>query len=307
MLMPLSIRIRAPRHGVTLIELIVALVVGGIVLALVAAISVRQQRLYADIADRTALAAQLRQAATILPIDLRGAASGAGDIREARDTSIELRGTIASAVICDTTANAIVLSPSNAGATTFGSYLTSIVAADTAWIFTPGDSVDRWVPYAIAGTAATAAGQCATTGPQLNATARASSRVSLQLVAPPSFAGLAGSVIRVTRPVRYSLYRGGDGRWYLGQREWNASSLRFNTIQPVSGPFESPAGRGLVFQYSDTAGTLLATPVADPRAIVLVRVDLQGQSRNVMRALGAGSLWKSIDSVHLVVSLRNRH
>src|SRR5439155_17735466 len=90
------------RRGVTLIELIVAMVVGGVALALIASISVRQQRLYADLADRAALASQLRQASTVLPIELRGASSAGGDIREARDTAIELRASIASAVVCDT-------------------------------------------------------------------------------------------------------------------------------------------------------------------------------------------------------------
>ena len=127
------------RRGVTLIELLVVMVVGSIALGLVASISVRQQRAYADLADASALSGQLRDAAAILPIDLRGAASGAGDIREARDTSIELRGTIASAVVCDTTAGSLVLAPSVAGVGTFASYLTSIDVGDTAWVYTTGD------------------------------------------------------------------------------------------------------------------------------------------------------------------------
>jgi len=124
-------------------------------------------------------------------------------------------------------------------------------------------------------------------------------------MAPP-IANFAGSVLRVTRPVRYSLYRGGDGRWYLGQRDWNVTSLRFNTIQPVSGPFASAASRGLVFQYVDSTGAALPTPVSDPRAIALIRVDLRGQSRNVMRAFAGQAQGKSTDSVHVAVWLRNR-
>ena len=59
------------RRGMTLIELIVAMTVGGVALALIAVISVRQQRLYADVADRAALTGQLRQASAVLPIELR--------------------------------------------------------------------------------------------------------------------------------------------------------------------------------------------------------------------------------------------
>lgn len=296
---------RAPR-GVTLIELVVAMVVGGVVLALVAMISVRQQRVYADVADRAALAGQLQQASTILPIDLRGVSSVAGDIREARDTSIELRATIASAVVCDTIAGALILAPTVSGDATFGSYLTPIAVGDTVWVFSPSDSADVWTPYDVAGTANHAPGPCAPIGPRMSAAALTSQRVSIRLGTSPSLTGLTGSVVRVTRPVRYSLYRGGDGRWYLGQRDWNATSLRFNTIQPVSGPFASPASNGVAFHYSDSLGAALPVPVVDARDIALVRVDVRGQSRNVMRAFTGRSRGKSTDSVRLSIRLRNR-
>ena len=294
------------RRGVTLIELIVAMTVGGIALALIAVISVRQQRLYADVADRAALTGQLRQASAVLPIELRGASAVAGDIREARDTAIELRSTIAAAVVCDTLAGSIVLAPATAGATAFAGYLTAIAAGDTAWVLSRGDSTDTWIPYPLSGASSLAPGQCGALGPRLNATARAIARVSVRLgpTAPP--ANLIGSVLRVTRPVRYSLYRGGDGRWYLGLRDWNDVSSHFNTIQPVSGPFSSASSRGLVFQYVDSAGNVLPNPVSDPRSIALIRVDLRGQSRTAMRAFAVGAQGKSTDSVHLAIALRNR-
>jgi hypothetical protein len=140
----------------------------------------------------------------------------------------------------------------------------------------------------------------------LGATARAIARVSIRLASAPPVATLTGAVVRVTRPVRYSLYRGGDGQWYLGQRDWNVTSLRFNTIQPVSGPFSSPSARGLVFQFSDSTGAPLSSPVADTRAIALVRVDVRGQSRGAMRTFASGAQSKSGDSVRLAISLRNR-
>ena len=294
------------RRAVTLIESIVAMVVGGVALALIATISVRQQRLYADIADRAALASQLRQASTVLPIELRGASAVSGDIREARDTAIELRASIASAVVCDTTAGAIVLSPAVVGPTTFAGYLTAIAAGDTAWILTPGDSADAWLPYAVSSTATLAPGSCAPLGPRLSTAARALARVSMHLAAAPPVSILIGAVMRVTRPVRYSLYRGGNGRWYLGQRDWNVASLRFNTIQPVSGPFSAASAHGLFLRFSDSSGAPLPSPVADPRAIALVRADLHGQSQGAMRAFVSGAQGRSSDSLHLAISLRNR-
>jgi prepilin-type N-terminal cleavage/methylation domain-containing protein len=290
------------RRGVTLVELVVAMAVGGVVLALVAAISVRQQRLHADLADRLALTEQLRQAATVLPIELRGLAVDAGDLREARDTAVEFRSTIASAVVCDTLSGGVVLAPATAGSSALAGFLTSIADGDTAWAFTP-DSIDRWIPLPIGSAGSAAGGGCGRGGPLLDASARALGRVLLRFATASPLP--IGSVVRVTRPTRYSLYRGGDGRWYLGAREWNAAANRFNTIQPASGPFMSAAGRGLEFQYFDSGGASLARPVASPRDVALIRVIVRGQSQHTMRAFTAAKS-RASDSATVSLALRNR-
>lgn len=297
------------RRGVTLVELIVALVVAGVVLALVASISVRQQRVYGDLADAAALSGQLREAAAILPIDLRGV--GAGDIRngEARDTAIEIRSTIASAIVCDTTTSGVVLAPTGPGATTFASFLTSIEAGDTAWIYSARGTLDDWAPYRVSTVASAppTAGTCAALGPRLVGSEQSATRVTIAFDSGPSFTAIVGAPMRFTRPLRYSFYRASDGEWYLGEREWNVASARFNTIQPVSGPFSSPAQGGLAFRYLDTLGAPLATPVSNTRAIALIRLELRGQTKTAMRALSAsGPPGKRADSLSLVVLLRNR-
>ena len=180
--------------------------IGGIVLAVVAAISVRQQRLHADLTDRIGLAEQLRQAATVLPIELRGLAVDAGDLREGRDTAVEFRSTIASGVICDTTPGGVVLAPAATGESAFAGVLAPIAVDDTAWMFAPGDSVDRWIPFAIAGTGSIAGAACDRAGPELDAAAKTLTRISLRPAGLPS-AQAIGSVVRVTRPMRYSVSR----------------------------------------------------------------------------------------------------
>jgi hypothetical protein len=297
------------RSGATLVELIVALTIAGVVLALIASISVRQQRAYADLADAAALSGQLREAAAILPIDLRAVASAAGDIRngEARDTAIEIRATIASAVGCDTTALGVVLAPAGTGAETFASFLTTIEVGDTAWIYSSRASRDEWRPFGVASVANIAANPagCSPLGPTLSPSERSAARVAIVLDASPPVAAMVGVPMRFTRPMRYSLYRAGDGDWYLGERDWNPVAARFNTIQPVSGPFSSPSLGGLVFRYLDTLGSPLATPVSDTRAISLIRLDLHGQTRNVTRLSGSSARRRG-DSLSLVVLLRNR-
>jgi len=291
-------------RGVTLVELVVAMTVGGIVLTLVASISVRQQRLHADLTDRLAVGEQLRQASTVLPIELRGLAVDGGDLREGRDTAVEFRSTVASAVVCDTIPGGIVLAPAASGPSPFAGFLTSITDGDTAWLLTAGDSADRWTPLAIASTGTVAGGACDSAGPSLDAAARSLRRVSL-ILAAVSEAVPIGSIIRVTRPMRYSLYRGGDSRWYLGARDWNSAANRFNTTQPVSGPFASAAARGLEFQYFDTSGAALARPVVDPRDVASIRITIRGQTRRAMRAFSSAH-GRAGDSAVVTLSIRNR-
>ncbi len=302
---------RAARRGVTLIELVVAMVVGGLVLGLVVVICLRQQRLYADVADAAALAGQLRDASSILPIDVRGAAPSAGDLRagEARDTSLELRGTIASAVVCDTSRGNLILAPPESGVATFATVLTTVAVGDTAWLFTPGASGDDWLPHRVLASVNAAPGQCAAMAPRLDSAARGTARVAIGLEGVDDVGAAIGRPLRVTRPLRYSLYRAGDGAWYLGERDWNPANARFNTIQPVSGPFlpPAPSGGGLMFRYVDSLGVSLPTPVSDPRAVALIRVDLRGQSRNSERAFGAaGQALKHADSSTITLRLHNR-
>ena len=116
-----------------------------------------------------------------------------------------------------------------------------------------------------------------------------------------------GSVVRVTRPVRYSLYRAGDNLWYLGARDWNTTSQQFNGIQPVSGPFLSAAQHGLAFRYLDTAGAVLATPIANASSITAIRIDLRAQTSAPVRVLSAaGPVAARVDSAHVIVLLHNR-
>jgi hypothetical protein len=290
------------RAGLTIAELLIALAVAGVVLALLTAISVREQRVFSDLADRAALAGRLREASTILPVDLRALAPALGDVRDARDTAVELRATIASGVVCDTTANALILAPPVAdNGAMFATSIGGVSPGDTVWLLGAGDSASAWRPFAVTFAAAAGAGQCAAGGPQLSPSVVAQPRAQLTLSGSvPS--GAIGSPLRVTRPMRYSIYRASDGAWYLGERDWNAAALRFNTIQPVAGPLLSAAASGAVFVYRDSVGAALATPVVDGSAIRMFDIVLRGQTRTA-RTLGNGP---QRDSAHVMIVPRNR-
>jgi hypothetical protein len=298
--------ITGARAGLTLVELMAAVVVAGVVLAVIATIALRQQRVFLALSADAALAGQLRDAASVLPSDLRGAAVGSGDIREATDTSIELRETLASAVVCDTAGQAVVLAPFAAGAATFAAAISAIETGDAAWVLSAEDSVPIWRQHRVIGVASTHAGECIAGGPQLAGAALAAPRTALTLDSVSQSSTLIGRPIRVTRPIRFSLYRATDGNWYLGARDWNNAASRLNTIQPLAGPFQSPTA-GPVFSWFDTIGAPMATPVIRRDQIALARIDLRGRTRLPDRALGA--VWNNgprADSASISVAVRNR-
>jgi len=295
----------ALRRGVTLIELLVTMTVGGIALALVTLLCVRQQRVVSDLAQASAVSAQLRDAGTILPIDIRALAPASGDIREARDTSLEIRATVASGVVCDTTSGAgVTLAPTVDDVVSFASIATSIEPGDSAWLLTPNDTTETWTPHRVNAVLSGTAQRCDARGPDLG-NAFGAQRVTLALDSGAS-AKWIGAPLRVTRPLRYSLYKSSDDAWWLGERDWSADAARFNTIQPVAGPFLSPASRGLRFEYFDSAGGELVSPVADASTIALMRIELRGETKNAPRALAVNASGKRLDSLSMWVLLRNR-
>jgi len=293
--------------------------IAGALFALVVGIAVRQQRVFGDLADGSALEARLREAAALMPVDLRALSPGGGDVRDARDTSLEIRATIATAVVCDTGASRIVLAPAVAPPTTrrslgsgsdrasYASYSTPVVAGDTAWFLSESDTSERWTPVPIAGIVAAPSGPCVGAAPRLDSLGAATARVALTLATLPG-AGLnavLGAPIRITRPIRYSLYHASDGEWYLGERDWNAASATFNTIQPIAGPFSSAAAGGIRFAFVDTSGVSLASPVVDAARVAGVRIEIRGQTRAMVRALTVGGRTaRRTDSLIIAASLR---
>lgn len=295
------------RRGLTIVELCVALTLGGLALCTVTAIGVRQQRLHFALAQRLAGARQQRHAVAILPIDLRALDASEGDIEpgEARDTSIQIRATVAGGVICAVTAGEVALVPAEARDGELYSALSSPRAGDTLWALADADSSDRWISARIVSSRA-AAGRCAATGSTFVAPAEAlaASQV-LALSRDVAALGMrAGSPVRVTRPARYSIYHASDGGWYLGFRD-AAPGGGFDVIQPVSGPY--PSRTSIRFRYWGEGGTTPPLPLDSTRRILGVEIaiaalagDVGGAVSGVLRAPTS-----RIDSLTIIVGLRN--
>src|SRR4051812_42114285 len=156
---------RLRRPGFTLPEVLIALACAAVLFAAIASVALRQQRLFTELADDAGMTGRLREAIATLPIDVRAVSPVAGDIRDARDTSLEIRATIASAVVCDTAGRSVILGPASSGVGTYAAYLTPIVAGDTAWLLDARDIAERWIPRRVTSVASMSASKCATGGP----------------------------------------------------------------------------------------------------------------------------------------------
>jgi len=251
-------------------EMLITLAISGVAIVAVGALSFRQQRFHRDIVAATERLEQLDQATALVPIALRSIAPGEGDIPAggARDTSLEFRATIATAVVCDSGHGSLVLAPTHTDPPRLASILARPDVGDTAWSLTMAGAVEAWVPRAIVGVSDSTVsclvgGKSPWSGP--------AARPSLVLRVATASAD-EGQFVRITRAWRYSIYRSSDGDWYLGAREWNAGNLRFNTIQPVSGPFVSATAHGLEFRYFDSTGIAVTSGASNTREIALIQV-----------------------------------
>jgi hypothetical protein len=234
------------RHGATLAELLVAITLGAIVLGTASASVLRQQRDARRVAGVAADAAQGRVASLQIPAELGDLAPSAGDLvgGEARDTALQLRSAIATGVACDSAVGQAMLASSNRDDLAPGGVATLPRAGDSLWWY--ADAATGWRAQRIMDARGVTApcpvhvgggGQ----GPVLR----------LALTVRDTIP--AGVVLRVTRPLAYVVYRGGDGTWQLGMREWIDATQRFAPPQPIAGPFARSLRSGVRtgFRYFD--------------------------------------------------------
>ena len=256
---------RGARRGVTLAELLVAAAVGGLVSTAAVVSAVRVRRAAAVGNARALAAAQLAQAAGVLAHELRGAAPSAGpddgaDLIEATDSAVDVRATLGASVACAVTpagvGSAVDLAPAAAG---LAWWHAAPRAGDVALVHDPGvlpgAADDAWRERAVV--SADASAEVCVAGPFASAAPPAAPRWRLALAGPALPATVAaGAPVRVVRRRRYVLYRGGDGLWAFGVREWDGAALQ--AVQPIAGPFEPPARGGMRAEVRDSSGAVVA-------------------------------------------------
>jgi len=298
-------RARMSSVGFTTVELMVALVLGGIVMAAIGTVLRRQQRFYANAAALVEQRVSLRDVTGILPGELRALSPAGGDVLAFSDSAVELRATIGTAIACDTVpgGGGLALAAASARRASLSSFTTAPQAGDIALVY-DGGATDRadddsWISLnvgAVAPSPAVCVGSPFTPsdagGPPL-LVRFASGGV------PPSVG--PGAFVRLLRRVRYRFYRAGTGDWYLGYSEWSGTA--FTVVQPVSGPFAAysyPGASGVALRYFDESGVDLVNP-GDAAKIARVGIVARGVARG---SLAGGR--PVTDSQAVGVRVRNR-
>jgi prepilin-type N-terminal cleavage/methylation domain-containing protein len=309
---------RAPRRGLTLIELMLSIVLLGLMGGLIIGFLLKQERFYAGASEILLTRTAVRQAAVAMPNDLRGIASTSGDIYAMTDTSIEFRSTFGSSYVCaNTRASSQISVPPVTLAK--GSALTvwsqTPVNNDSLALYVDSTNTsskdDSWSYHRITATSVAfsnaAPGCLSATGMMKSTDVNAGNPSYAFTLSPQQSATVsAGAAVRFFKKVHYSLYLASDGKWYLGYYDCRTSRVPVcNTIQPIAGPLKpyvagSPQLAGLRFTYYDTLGNVTANRLAVSRISVL----LQGQGTRTIQLAG-GSPTTFSDSLRIEVGLRN--
>lgn len=298
------------RRGFTLTELMITVVLFGLVMAVLMNVIVRQQRFYRGANDIIDTRTQIRQAASVLPLDLRAVSSIGADIKAISDSSITVLATIGTAIICGTGGTEFQVPPQGISRHTLTSWHTLPVRGDSVFVYDEGglrgSEDDSWQRLRV-DTIVTATNGCAAflaPGGSENGMQRYVVRLGSSL----SPTVIAGAVVRFARPVRYRFYRAGDGNWYLGYEQYVTGA--WGGVQPLAGPYRpydnTGTTSGLRFRYFDEAGTAIAGTDSASRASI-ARIDLQIRGvgtdpRNIAQARTG----QFRDSLLLRIAIRNR-
>ena len=297
-------------RGASLVELLVALVLFGIVGAATLRALDRQARFHSGIIAILEARAQHAAAHEAMAVELRGASTASGDITALTDTSVVFRLPVGSGVACAIAPGSIALAPDSvASGQVFARFRTPPQAGDTAWLLDEGagdvSSDDAWIALHVT-SLTRASGNCASS-PLVDSildAGRPSWRLAVAGAVPPTLAN--GATIRLTRVARFALYRSGTESW-LGFAERNPATGAWVTIQPVSGPYLAfnaslPAASGVALHGLDSSGTptMLAVP-GSPAALTLATRTRTGR---IVRMDGVAKT-RYADSLRSLIALRN--
>ena len=273
--------------ALTLVEMVVALVLAGVVMGTLWRMLVEGRRFYRAQASAAEVQRALRDVGEVLAGELEPLDATAGDLVALGPDSLSVRAQRSIGFVCappDPASGRVVVLDS----LLFG-YRAVDPARDRALVFSEGDPAtpddDAWLDFGV--TSVSAAALC---------DGRAGTGLTLQ-GATARLAGVAvGSPLRTYERVVYRSYRDDDGAWWLGQRALSGGA--WAAISPVAGPLAS--GTGLACRGLDAAGNAAGTLAGVAR----VECDVRSVSATVLQLAG-GNQRRYADSLRVGAALRN--
>jgi hypothetical protein len=268
------------RRGSSLVELVVALTLTAVVLGAATSSTLQQQRAARSMAAGAATGTQLRPGTAALATQL--ALLGPDDLvpAELSDSTLQFREVVATGIACDTAVAEAMLGARD-GSLPLGGVAAPVRAGDTLWWYA-GESWRR----ARVTDSSPVRTRCGPTPIDVE---------GMRLRVAGSDTILGSVPLRVTRQERLVIYRGGDGAWMLGLREWSVDASQMAAPQPIAGPFVRRTAKGerTGFRYFDGDGAEL-WPDRDPARGADVR-----RVRITLLALRGGAIVQEVADVAL--------
>jgi prepilin-type N-terminal cleavage/methylation domain-containing protein len=322
------------RRGMTLIEIMISLVLLGIVGGTIMRVIMRQQRFYQGVNQIMAQRGELRNATSVLPIELRSLSSIGADILVASDSSIVFMQNVGTAIVCELVGDGkqVALPPENLDnkqlLTSFYGYgepqkgYSVYIYNDSSVL---GNEDDTWQKLTLEEVHIDASRCLPGPGSFTRVADLGKRRAVLELSStapndPVTLGPLSqyigvGAPVRIMRKVKYKLYQASDSKWYLGFAPYDYTTGDFAEMSPVSGPYDayvsgSGAASGFGFRYYNVDDVEIASGGDSTARSAIARVDLIARARtssNVRTAgVQGGATQQYKDSLAVSVMLRNR-
>jgi prepilin-type N-terminal cleavage/methylation domain-containing protein len=323
---------RRRRAGFTLIELMIVVSLLAIIGTMVTTVLVRQQRFHRAVATVTDARARMRDLATIMPTDMRGVSSAAGDILFISDTAMQFRAFIGTSIVCKYTTTDLAnptkidLPPQTlASGNVLTAWINPPAQDDLAYLYDDGTEEgnvdDEWVRATISGvTNDDDPTMCPTSTTPAYTTSSDDKAVRYRITLSSGLNQArikVGAPIRFAREVRYNLYEAADGQWYVGFAtcvpDGNPATPSTNCGDPevLAGPvLPANAGdlskSGIAFTYYDRNDNVItAVPSTEPIARIVVKVRTTAESM-LKAGTSMGGSTVGGDSLTFSIGLRNR-
>ena len=274
------------RRGFTLVEVLVALLIMGVVTGAIYKLLNTNQRLAVAQAEQVTLQSNVRTGSLIVPNELRElntvalGSNDQNDITVANASAIEYRASRGMGFLCEVPAgNQLKIAQS-----TWTGIRAPNPNRDDLYLFVDGDKDDddddQWLRMDITGSATSVC-------------AGGAAGWTLTVAAAAPAGVLVNTPVRLFEQMRMELSSVG-GQWWLQARSVTAGEA----LTPVLGPLTST---GFALQYFDSTGAA----TADTRAIKSVRITVQGLTDGAVRRGGTAAAATVQDTLTTQVLLRN--